>query len=164
MPYWFGTPCFALAFLLRVSGFPKSSLRWFLSKGAILFCDYRLLQRTWLLGLFSPCTIFVFRRICAPLLRFGSLQCLGYQEPVFPRFSLPGTVHSCAFSSLQWFALPYTSRVYFTPIHSWDFPSELSPLRDWFLLSKRFLALRRSVPFYCWLLRAPDARLPSYPG
>jgi hypothetical protein len=89
---------------------------------------------------------------------------LGYQEPVFPRFSLPGTVHSCAFSSLQWFALPHTSRVYFTPIHSWDFPSELSPLRDWFLLSKRFLALRRSVPFYRWLLHAPDARLPSYPG
>jgi hypothetical protein len=29
-----------------------------------------------------------------------------------------------------------TSRVYFTPKHSWDFPSELSPLRDWFLLSK----------------------------
>jgi len=29
-----------------------------------------------------------------------------------------------------------TSRVYFTPKHSWDFPTELSPLRDWFLLSK----------------------------
>jgi hypothetical protein len=27
-----------------------------------------------------------------------------------------------------------TSRVYFTPKHSWDFPSELSPLRDRFLL------------------------------
>jgi len=131
-------------------------------KGAILFCDYRLLQRTWLLGLVLTPHNIPFQ-VCAPLLRFGSLQWLGYQEPVFPRFSLPGTVHSCAFSSLQWFALPYTSRVYFTPIHSWDFPSELSPLRDWFLLSKRFLALRRPMPFYRWLLRAPDARLPYYP-
>jgi hypothetical protein len=113
----------------------KDSLRCLQMKGAILFCDYLLLQRTWLLGLFSlrAATISL---VCTPLLRFSSLQCLGYQEPVFPRFSLPGTVHSCAFSSLQWFALPHTSRVYFTPKHSWDFPSELSPLRDWFLLSK----------------------------
>jgi hypothetical protein len=106
-------------------------------KGAILFCDYLLLQRTWLLGLFLTPQKVPFGSL-APLLRFGSLQWLGYQEPVFPRFSLPGTVHSCAFSSLQWFALPYTSRVYFTPIHSWDFPSELSPLRDRFLLPKLF--------------------------
>jgi hypothetical protein len=55
-------------------------------------------------------------------LRFCSLQCLRYQEPVCPRFSLPGIVRSCAFSSLQRFALPGTSRVYFTPKHSWDFP------------------------------------------
>jgi hypothetical protein len=85
-----------------------------------------------------PALLYLFIGVCAPLLRFGSLQWLGYQEPVFPRFSLPGTVHSCAFSSLQWFSLPGTSRVYFTPIHSWDFPSELSPLRDWFLLSRPF--------------------------
>jgi len=32
----------------------KNSLRWLLMKGAILFCDYLLLQRTWLLGLLSP--------------------------------------------------------------------------------------------------------------
>jgi len=90
---------------------------------------------------FSHPALLTFLSVCAPLLRFGSLQWLGYQEPVFPRFSLPGTVHSCAFSSLQWFALPVTSRVYFTPIHSWDFPSELSPLRDRFLLSRLFTAL-----------------------
>jgi len=164
VPYWFGTPCFAFTYWFRVSGFPRSSLRWFHTKGAILFCDYRLLQRTWLLGLFSPCTSLPFGFTYAPLLRFSSLQWLGYQEPVFPRFSLPGTVRSCAFSSLQRFALPGTSRVYFTPKHSWDFPTELSPLRDWFLLSKRFLALRRPVPFYRWLLHAPDARWLFYPG
>jgi hypothetical protein len=139
------------------------SLRCLQMKGAILFCDYLLLQRTWLLGLFLTPQKVPFGSL-APLLRFGSLQWLGYQEPVFPRFSLPGTVHSCAFSSLQWFALPYTSRVYFTPIHSWDFPSELSPLRDRFLLPKLFTALRRPMPFYRWLLCVPDTQLPCYPG
>jgi len=111
-----------------------------------------------------PAQVYLSVLLSAPLLRFLSLQWLGYQEPVFPRFSLPGTVRSCAFSSLQRFALPGTSRVYFTPKHSWDFPTELSPLRDWFLLSKRFLALRRPVPFYRWLLHAPDARWLFYPG
>lgn len=113
----------------------RESLRCLQMKGAILFCDYLLLQRAWLLGLFLTPRCLPLS-VCAPLLRFGSLQWLGYQEPVFPRFSLPGTVHSCAFSSLQWFSLPGTSRVYFTPKHSWDFPSELSPLRDRYLLSK----------------------------
>jgi len=113
-------------------------------KGAILFCGYRLLQRAWLLGLFSPCTNLSLWLFCAPLLRFGSLQCLRYQELVSPRFSIPGTIRSCAFSSIQRFTLPGTFRVYFTPKHSWDFPSELSPLRDWFLLPKRFLAISKT--------------------
>jgi len=44
------------------------------------------------------------------------------------------------------------------------FPTELSPLRDWFLLSKRFLAVWRPIPLYRWLLHAPDAWLLYYPG
>jgi hypothetical protein len=115
-------------------------------------------------GLFSPCITSSFDFVDAPLLRFFSLQRFRYQEPVYPRFSLPGTVHSCAFSSLQWFALPVTFRIYFTPKHSWDFPSELSPLRDWCLLPRRFLVSRRPVPLYRWLFHAPDARLLFYPG
>jgi hypothetical protein len=131
-------------------------------KGAILFCGYRLIQRTWLLA-FSHSAHSTFR-FCAPLLRFCSLQRLRYQEPVFPRFSMPGTVRSCAFSSLQRFALPVTFRVYFTPKHSWDFPTELSPLKDWYLLLRRFLVIRRPLPLYRWLLRTPDARWLSIPG
>jgi len=87
VPYWFSTPCIAFTSRFRVSGFPKSSLRWLLMKGSILFCGYHLLQRTWLLGLFfSPCSKGLSASY-APLLRFWSLQWLGYQEPVFPRFT-----------------------------------------------------------------------------
>jgi len=136
VPYWFGTPCFALIIYLAFQVFLEVHCAGFMIKGAILFYSYRLLQRTWLLGLLSPCTVLSFDLNYAPLLRFYSLQRLWYQEPVYPRFSLPGTVRSCAFSSLQRFAHPVTCRVYFTPKHSWDFPSELSPLRDWFLLPR----------------------------
>jgi hypothetical protein len=131
-------------------------------KGAILFCGYRLIQRTWLLA-FSHSAQLPFG-FYAPLLRFCSLQRLRYQEPVYPRLSMSGTVRSCAFSSLQRFALPVTFRVYFTPKHSWDFPTELSPLKDWFLLPRQSLVVRRPLPLYRWLLRAPDARWLSIPG
>jgi hypothetical protein len=109
-------------------------------KGAILFCGYRLIQRTWLLA-FSHSAQLPFG-FYAPLLRFCSLQCLRYQEPVVPRFSLPGIVRSCAFSSLQRFALPGTFRVYFTPKHSWDFPYRAFSFKR--LVSSSWTISRRS--------------------
>jgi len=125
---------FRVNYSSRVSGLPVSFLRWLHDKGRDPLLRLPSSSKNLAAGLCSPCITLSFDFVNAPLLRFLSLQCLRYQEPVYPRFSLPGTVHSCAFSSLQWFTLPGTFRVYFTPIHSWDFPTELSPLRDWCLL------------------------------
>lgn len=89
---------------------------------------------------------FCLATFCAPLLRFCSLQRLRSQGRVSPRLSVPGTLRSCAFSSLQRFSLPVASRVYFTSKHSWASPSELSPARDWLLLPARFCRVSEPLP------------------
>lgn len=148
---------FRVDYSSHVSGFSKSFLRWLHNEGHDPLLWLPSSSKNLAAGLFSPCKTLSFDFVYAPLLRFFSLQRFRYQEPVYPRFSLSGTVRSCAFSSLQRFALPVTSRVYFISKHSWDFPSELSPLRDWFLLPKRLLVFRRPLPLYRWLSHAPDA-------
>jgi len=58
---------FRVDFSSRVSGFPKNSLRWLLMKGAILFCSYRLLQRTCCVAFSHPAQLCLSTCLCASL-------------------------------------------------------------------------------------------------
>jgi hypothetical protein len=55
-------------------------------KGAILFCDYLLLQRTWLLGLFSPRATYLFIGVRASLEVWFPSVLGGIRSLFFPGF------------------------------------------------------------------------------
>lgn len=119
------------------------------------FCSFTLFQRSYLLGLFTRPAHYCLSTFCAPLLRFCSLQRLRSQGRVSPRLYLPGTLRSCAFSSLQRFSPPcgLSSLFHLETLMGFSFRA-FSCKRLVASSCRNFVTTRSPIPFYRWLPHA----------